>query len=50
MIIEEEEEETNNDKKIQVEGKRQIIAKRLNTYKRAAEYLKMVRNHSDHSL
>lgn len=38
----EEEEEGSGDKKIHIEGKKQIIAKRLNTYKRAAEYLKMV--------
>ena len=39
----EEEEDTNLDKKMAVEGQRLIIAKRLSTYKRAAEYLKMVR-------
>ena len=37
-IIEEEEDT----KKVAVEGQRQLIAKRLSTYKRAAEYLKMV--------
>jgi hypothetical protein len=38
-IIEEEEDPN----RVAVEGQRQVIAKRLSTYKRAAEYLKMVR-------